>query len=431
MAEEGWIEAAGRRDALVLRAGGDWLVARRGRARSPARRAAPAARRGGCGIDLGGVEALDTAGAWLVLRLERRSRRAAAQVTIDNLARVLGRCWPGREEPGRRSRRRARQRRAARRDRVRSATATHRGLQRTAAAHARLRRRSSPSPRCARCAIRAACGSCSLMAHMQRTGVAALPIVGLLSFLIGVVFAYQGAEQLRHFGAEIFTVNLLGIAFLRELGVLLAAIIVAGRSGSAFTAEIGTMQVNEEIDAMRRSASTRSRSWSCRGSSRWSLTLPLLTFYANVHGALRRRAAVLAGARHPAAGFPAAAPRRADRLGVLARHPEGAVLRRRRSRSSAAARACASRSAESVGRHTTRSVVAIHFPGDRHRCRLLRPLLPARHLSRSSGSRASRRASAPRAAAQYRPRVCGPARCWASSARRDRGNRCCSRRSSG
>jgi phospholipid/cholesterol/gamma-HCH transport system permease protein len=72
-----------------------------------------------------------------------------------------------------------------------------------------------------------------------------------LSFLIGVVIAYQGADQLRQFGAEIFTVNLLGIGILRELGVLMTSIVVAGRSGSAFTAEIGAMEVNEEIDAMR------------------------------------------------------------------------------------------------------------------------------------------------------------------------------------
>ena len=78
----------------------------------------------------------------------------------------------------------------------------------------------------------------------------ALPIVGLLSFLIGVVLAYQGADQLRNFGAEIFTVNLLGLAVLREMGIILTAIIVAGRSGSAFTAQIGTMQVNEEVDAL-------------------------------------------------------------------------------------------------------------------------------------------------------------------------------------
>lgn len=91
----------------------------------------------------------------------------------------------------------------------------------------------------------------SLVAHVERIGLHALPILGLLSFLIGVVLAYQGADQLRAYGAEIFTVNLLGISVLRELGILLTAIMVAGRSGSAFTAEIGTMKVNEEVDAMR------------------------------------------------------------------------------------------------------------------------------------------------------------------------------------
>ena len=78
-----------------------------------------------------------------------------------------------------------------------------------------------------------------------------MPIVGLISFLIGIVLAYQGADQLRRFGAQVFTVNLVGVSVLREMGILLTSIIVAGRTGSAFTAQIGTMQVNEEIDALR------------------------------------------------------------------------------------------------------------------------------------------------------------------------------------
>ncbi len=90
----------------------------------------------------------------------------------------------------------------------------------------------------------------SLVSHLETVGLNAMPIVGLLSFLIGVVVAYQGADQLRRFGAEIFTVNLLGVSVLREMGILLTAIIIAGRSGSAFTAQIGTMRVNQEIDAM-------------------------------------------------------------------------------------------------------------------------------------------------------------------------------------
>ncbi len=91
----------------------------------------------------------------------------------------------------------------------------------------------------------------SVVAHVERAGLNALPIVGLLSFLIGVVLAYQGVDQLRNFGAETFTVNLAGISILREIGVLMTAILVAGRSGSAFTAQIGTMRVREEVDAMR------------------------------------------------------------------------------------------------------------------------------------------------------------------------------------
>jgi phospholipid/cholesterol/gamma-HCH transport system permease protein len=91
----------------------------------------------------------------------------------------------------------------------------------------------------------------AFVAHIQQTGLSALPIVGLISFLIGIVLAYQGADQLRRFGAQIFTVNLVGVSVLREMGILLTSIIVAGRTGSAFTAQIGTMQVNEEIDALR------------------------------------------------------------------------------------------------------------------------------------------------------------------------------------
>jgi phospholipid/cholesterol/gamma-HCH transport system permease protein len=124
----------------------------------------------------------------------------------------------------------------------------------------------------------------SFISQMQHTGPAALPIVGLLSFLIGVVFAYQGAVQLRQFGAEIFTVNLLGIAFVRELGVLLSAIIIAGRSGSAFTAQIGTMKVNQEIDAMQTIGLNPIEVLVLPRILAMMITLPLLTFYADIMG---------------------------------------------------------------------------------------------------------------------------------------------------
>ncbi|MEE4155601.1 MAG: ABC transporter permease [Erythrobacter sp.] len=91
----------------------------------------------------------------------------------------------------------------------------------------------------------------AVVAQMEQVGVAALPIIGLMSFLIGVVIAQQGAVQLEQFGAESLTVNLVGRITLRELGVLMTAIMVAGRSGSAFAAQLGTMKLTEEIDAMR------------------------------------------------------------------------------------------------------------------------------------------------------------------------------------
>jgi phospholipid/cholesterol/gamma-HCH transport system permease protein len=91
----------------------------------------------------------------------------------------------------------------------------------------------------------------SIARHVYETGVQAVPIVALIAFLITLVIAYIGAQQLERFGAEIFTVDLVVVGVLREMGVLLTAIIVAGRSGSAFAAELGVMQLNDEVDALK------------------------------------------------------------------------------------------------------------------------------------------------------------------------------------
>jgi phospholipid/cholesterol/gamma-HCH transport system permease protein len=91
----------------------------------------------------------------------------------------------------------------------------------------------------------------SVVRHVYETGFTAVPIVSLIAFLIAVIIAYIGAQQLRQFGGEIFVVDLITVSVLRELGVLLTAIIVAGRSGSAFAAEIGAMKLNDEVDALR------------------------------------------------------------------------------------------------------------------------------------------------------------------------------------
>jgi phospholipid/cholesterol/gamma-HCH transport system permease protein len=90
----------------------------------------------------------------------------------------------------------------------------------------------------------------SIARHVFDTGVTAIPIVALIAFLISVILAYMGAQQLSKFGADIFVVDLVTVGVLRELGVLLTAIIVAGRSGSAFAAELGAMRLNEEVDAL-------------------------------------------------------------------------------------------------------------------------------------------------------------------------------------
>lgn len=91
----------------------------------------------------------------------------------------------------------------------------------------------------------------SVTRHIYETGIQAIPIVSLIAFLISIIIAYLSAQQLRQFGADIFTVDLVAIAVLREMGVLLTAIIVAGRSGSAFAAEIGVMRLNDEVDALQ------------------------------------------------------------------------------------------------------------------------------------------------------------------------------------
>jgi phospholipid/cholesterol/gamma-HCH transport system permease protein len=124
----------------------------------------------------------------------------------------------------------------------------------------------------------------SFINQIEETGINALPIVGLLSFLIGVVIAYQGADVLERYGAQIFTINLLGSSILREIGVLMTAIVVAGRSGSAFTAHIGTMQVNQEIDAMQTMGINIAEALVLPRVLGLLVALPLLTIYSDVMG---------------------------------------------------------------------------------------------------------------------------------------------------
>ncbi|MCB1884192.1 MAG: MlaE family lipid ABC transporter permease subunit [Geminicoccaceae bacterium] len=238
-------------DARLLLAEGDWRLDR-----APALDAALSgfvaghdAAKGDVRLCLAGIEALDTAGAWLVLRTRRRLERAGIEVDVEGvrpehraLFGAIERVWPepladaGRPHPLLRLL-----------DAVGGAALKGAGglldLLAFLGSVVKTALRLLAHPKRLRPA--------AFVHHLEETGVKALPIVGLLSFLIGVVLAYQSSSQLKQFGAEVFTIDLLGISVFRELGVLLTAIIVAGRSGSAFTAQIGAMQVGEEVDAMR------------------------------------------------------------------------------------------------------------------------------------------------------------------------------------
>lgn len=116
----------------------------------------------------------------------------------------------------------------------------------------------------------------------ELVGISALGIIGLMSFLVGIVIAQQGAVQLRQFGAEIYTINLTGRLAMRELGVLMTAIMVAGRSGSAFAAQIGTMKLTEEIDAMRTIGVSPAEALVLPRVLAAVVMMPLLGFYAAV-----------------------------------------------------------------------------------------------------------------------------------------------------
>ena len=153
------------------------------------------------------------------------------------------------------------------------------------------------------CALLAFIGECTLalggwLAHPTRirwrpilynirsAGFDALPIVGLLSFLLGIVVAYQGANQLRQYGANIFVADLIGLSMLREFAPLITAIIVAGRSGSAYAAQIGTMAVTEEIDAMRTIGIPPLDMLVLPKVLALLVALPLLTIFADLLGVL-------------------------------------------------------------------------------------------------------------------------------------------------
>jgi len=126
----------------------------------------------------------------------------------------------------------------------------------------------------------------AILYNLQTAGFEALPITGMLLFLLGIVIAYQGAEQLRRVGANIYIADLVGLAMARELAPLITAIIVAGRSGSAYTAQIGTMKVTDEIDALRTIGIGPLDLLVLPKVLALAIALPLLTVYTDVMGVL-------------------------------------------------------------------------------------------------------------------------------------------------
>jgi phospholipid/cholesterol/gamma-HCH transport system permease protein len=276
----GWIELSQAGDGAALRAGGDWVVEHA--ANLNRKLSELAAGRDIAALDLAEVTALDSAGAWLLARISGQGEAGA--IPWRNLApefqplaeRVLAagpKVTPDRPKP------------RSFADWVADVGAGAEevfnetldlvaffgefvlALGRVLLRPSRFRWK-------------------PLLVHIEQTGINALPIVGLISFLIGVVLAYQGADQLRQFGAQIYTINMVGVSVLREMGILLTAIVVAGRSGSAFTAQIGTMQVSEEVDALRTMGLDPMEVMAIPRVAALVISLPLLTFFADLMGLL-------------------------------------------------------------------------------------------------------------------------------------------------
>jgi phospholipid/cholesterol/gamma-HCH transport system permease protein len=262
-----------------LACGGDWTVHGTGGLSARLAQLAPT------GIprvvlDCAGIDAFDTAGAWLLVDLVRRRAAAGQTVVVENLRaeyQVLLKLVEARAPQAAPA---PRPRQFGPIEQLGYRTWRHfdeaRGMlaflgESTLAFLRRVR-----EPRHWRLRL--------VLHNIQHAGFDALPIVGLLSFLIGVVIAYQAATQLARYGANIFIVDLIGHSILRELGPMMVAVIVAGRSGSAYAAQIGTMKVSEEIDALRTMGVSPFEVLVLPKMIALVIVLPLLTFYADVVG---------------------------------------------------------------------------------------------------------------------------------------------------
>ncbi len=280
--EAGWLETTVEGDTLTLRACGAWTVEVAGALDAAVAGLRPGGARR-ARFELSRVTAMDTAGAWLLRRAAKVLEAGGAAIEFVGLAEAHAPLLRLVEEADHRPHqplRRSVPRFLLLLDRIGRAVLDALGEGRALlnffgltvltllAVLARPRR------------LRLV----ALVNQMEQTGLNAVPIVCLLNFLIGVVIAYLGAFQLRKFGAEIFTVDGLAFGIPREVGVLITAILVAGRSGSAFTAQIGTMQVNEEVDALRTVGLDPIEVLVLPRINALLITLPMLTFLADVAG---------------------------------------------------------------------------------------------------------------------------------------------------
>ncbi len=280
--DDGWIQAKQTDGGLELRLRGSWTTLDVGQIEPLLNQSTPQDQR--VVLNLQEISALDTAGAWLIHRARQQWSSGGRQVRLEGASQAYRalleavakhdvQCPPA-PKPANPVGAVARKLGEA----TVGACAAARDLVSFLGLTVIATFRSIINPRRIRFV--------ALISQMEQTGLNALPIVGLISFLVGVVLAYQGADQLARFGAQIFMVNLVAIGVLREMGILLTAIIVAGRSGSAFTAQIGTMKVNEEIDALRTIGLDPIDVLVMPRVLGLVLVMPLLTFYAALMGLL-------------------------------------------------------------------------------------------------------------------------------------------------
>jgi len=239
-------QAAGNGTRVV--AGGMWLIGTVSRIEP---RIAQVARetRGPVILDLSHIERIDTAGAWLITRLETELAAVADSVEIEgaseNTQRLMAAVERAKDIPVQVPLRRSMFMQLLEQTGRSTVNAGADVVQALGILGGVVGGLLSAFLRPSRFRFT------SIVYHLDRSGLQAVPIIALISFLIGGIIAQQGVFQLRFFGAEDFVVDLVGILVLRELGVLLTAILLAGRSGSAYTAEIGSMKMREELDALK------------------------------------------------------------------------------------------------------------------------------------------------------------------------------------